>query len=755
MLTHSVIPAKAGTQAFFEKYRRGDWFPAFAGMTIVVGIVMILAACSLQQATTSSLTADDWGTTGGDSGKSHHSLLSDINAKNIGKLGLAWGAELGTNRVLEATPIVIDGTLYTSGVAGRAYAFDAESGKELWRFEPDVDMQVNRTVCCDQANRGVAVARGKVYVSALDGMMYALDAKTGKVVWKTDAVEDHDRGTNSTGAPEVAGDVVVIGNGGAEYDVRGYVSAFDLETGKLKWRFHVVPRDPKLGPQDDPDLEDAVKTWDPNSRWDVGGGGAPWDAINYDAETGFVLVGTGNGGPYHSARRSPSGGDQLYLSSIVALDAKTGRLKWHYQEVPGDNWDFTATQPMILTKMQIDGEQKPVVIHAPKNGFIYLLDRRDGKLLRANPIVRVNWTKGIDVKTGKPVPNPDAADYATSPKIVFPATPGARNWHPASYDPATGLYYAPVQDMGNLLFMTPGQKPFAKKMLNNDAALIFGPDIAPALGTLPPPVAAAVKALPAFAEVQRKPYTSELRAIDPITGQTKWAVPMQGWQDRGGTLTTASGLLFQGNLAGQLRVFDKANGKLLKSIETGTSILAAPMAYRVRGVQYVAVMAAWGGGGFPYVPRYAAAYTKGNQGRLLVFKLGGGAVPIPADLPKLEVASVPPVQAAGTTAAIIAKGQGLFFSNCVLCHSNQHRSITPDLRRMSVQTHQAFNQIVLGGALVLSGMPRWDDRLSEADASAVHAYLIDLQTKTRIDELARQKAGKPLDAPSLAILSNY
>jgi quinohemoprotein ethanol dehydrogenase len=589
----------------------------------------------------------------------------------------------------------------------------------------------------------------------LDATLYALDAKTGHILWEVDTVDDKQRGINSTGAPEVAGDVVVIGNGGAEYDVRGYVSAYDLETGKLKWRFHTVPRDPKLGPQDHPDLEYAAKTWDPNSRWDVGGGGTPWDAINYDAETGLVIIGTGNGGPYHTARRSPSGGDQLYLASLVALDAKTGRVKWHYQQTPHDDWDFTSTQPMILTRMTIDGVERPVVLHAPKNGYLYIIDRRDGKLLRANPIVRVNWNKGIHPLTGRPIDNPEEADYRDGPKIVFPATPGARNWHKASFDPVSGLYYAPVQDMGNLLFMTPGKKPFAKKMLNNDAALIFGPDIEAALPTLPHEMAEAVKALPAFAEVKKKPFSSELRAIDPLTGETKWAVPMEGWQDRGGMLTTASGLLFQGNLAGQLRVFDMKTGKLLKTIDTGTSILAAPMTYRVKGVQYVAVMAAWGGGGYPYVPRYSAAYKRGNQGRLLVFKLGGEPVTIPAELPPLEVAPEAPAQLPGATPATIALGQQLFFGNCVLCHANQHRSITPDLRRMQPGTHQAFRQIVLGGLLLENGMPRWDDRLKPQEVDAIQAYLIDAQAKTRAEELAKKRRGIPLDAPSLAILSSY
>ena len=673
----------------------------------------------------------------------------------MGALGLAWSVDLGTNRVLEATPVVIDGVMYTSGVAGRAYAFEAATGRELWRFEPQVDMQVNRAVCCDMANRGVAVARGKVFVSALDGWMYALDARTGQVVWKSDAVVDRNRGYSSTGAPEVAGDVVVIGNAGAEYDTRGYVSAFDLETGELKWRFWIVPRDPRLGSQDHPDLERAIGTWDPDSRWDVGGGGAPWDAINYDAETGLVLVGTGNGGPYHTVKRSPRGGDQLYLASVVALDAKTGRLKWFYQQTPGDNWDFTSTQPMILTRMMIDGEQRPVVIHAPKNGFLYVLDRRDGKLLRANPIVRTNWATSVDAKTGRPAMDPAAADYGQGPKIVFPATPGARNWHPASFDAASGLYYASVLDMGNLIFTTPGKKPFVRRMLNNDAALIFGPDLEAALPTLPPPLQAAVKALPAFEEVKRKPYMSELRAIDPLTGQTRWSVPTQGWQDRSGVLTTASGLLFQGSIDGSFRVYDKRDGRLLKSIDTGSSILAAPMTYRVNGVQYVSVMAAWGGGGFPYVPRYSAAYERGNRGRILTFRLGGGAVPIPPELPPLEAAPPAPAQQPGVTADTLERGRALFFGNCVLCHSNQHRSITPDLRRMQPGTHAAFRLIVLEGALLPNGMPRWDDLLSRVDVDAIHAYLIDLQAKTRADELARQKAGVPLDAPSLAILSNY
>lgn len=725
---------------------------------LLILAVLALSACGQSETATpqQAVAMENWTNPGGDSGKTRHSALTDITPANVERLGLAWEADLGTNRVLEATPVVVDGTMYTSGVAGRAYAFDAASGKELWRFEPEVDMQINRTVCCDQANRGVAVAGGKVFVAALDAQLYALDAKTGAVLWQADTRDGSGRGINSTGAPEVAGDVVVIGNGGAEYDVRGYVSAFGLADGALKWRFHTVPRDPKLGPQDHPDLEAAIRTWDPDSRWDIGGGGTPWDAINYDAETGYVIVGTGNGGPYHTVKRSPEGGDQLYLSSLVALDAKTGRVKWHYQETPSDNWDFTATQPMILTKMQIAGEDHPVVLHAPKNGFLYILDRRDGKLLSAKPIVRQNWTKGIDPATGKPIPNPAAADWATGPKIIFPGTPGARNWHPASYDAASNTYFAPVQDMGNLILMPPADPPFQKNGLNTAATLLFTADLAQTVAILPPQLVAQVKALPAWQEVLRNPASSELRAIDPLTGQAKWAVPMGGWQDRGGVLSTAAGLVFQGNLAGQLRVFEAKTGKLLKSIETGTAILAAPMTYQVGGVQYVAVMAAWGGGGFPYVPRYSATYSRGNRGRLLVFRIGGGAVPLPELLPEPLVAPPPPPQLAGVTPVTIARGQALFYSvGCALCHSNQHRSITPDLRRMSPETHAGFDDIVLKGQRVPLGMPRWDDLMSAEDSKAIHAWLIAEQGKVHAAETAKKKRGIPLDAPSAAILSNY
>ena len=708
------------------------------------------------EADTAAGAGDDWRAPGGDAGKTHYSRLGDITPANVGTLGFAWSYDLGTNRGQEATPVVIDGVMYTSGNLGRVYALDAASGRELWTFTPAVDMQVNRAACCDQANRGVAVAGGRVFVAALDGWLYALDAKSGAVAWKVDTIADRTRGYSITGAPEVAGDLIVIGNAGAEYDTRGYVTAYRLADGGKAWQVFTVPHDPKTGPQETAALEAAVKTWDPASRWDIGGGGTAWDAIAFDVAYDTIYVGVGNGGPYSIALRSPKGGDNLYLSSIVALDRRTGRVKWHYQETPGDSWDYTASQPMILAYLAMGGRRRPVILHAPKNGFLFVIDRETGRPLAVNPLVRTSWASGYDLTTGRPRMTPAGSAYWQGPKIVFPGSPGARNWFPGAWDPQRGLYFASVLDMGNLIFPTvSGRPPRRAKALNTGAALIFTPDLVDVLPTLPAAVRTAVEALPEMKWVREKPYTAEIRAIDPLTGMTVWAAPTGGWQDRGGVMATASGLVFHGMLDGRLIARDAGTGRLLKAIDTGSSIMAAPMTYRVKGVQYVAVAAGFGGGGWPYVPDYSAAYRYGNANRILVFRLGGGAVPKQETLPPLTVAAAPPPQLPGVTAATIAKGQGLFFGNCAICHANQPRSTAPDLRRLDAGVHAMFDQILLEGALVDAGMPRWDDVLSKDDVAAIHAYLKDLQAKTRTKELALKKAGKPLDTRSAAILSSY
>lgn len=734
---------------------------SFRLTSLTAAAALLLAACSsgAPDIDMSVVGAgDDWDNPSGDWSESRFSRLTDINAENVGELGFAWEYDLGTNRVQESTPVVVDGVMYASGNLGRVYALDAATGEELWTFTPEVNMQANRYACCDQANRGLALADGKVIVGALDGWLYALDAKSGDMVWKANTIVDTKRSYTITGAPEVAGDIVVIGNGGADYDGRGYVSAYNISDGSEAWRFYVVPHDPKEGPQETPELEAALKTWDPNSRWDIGGGGHAWDAITYDPLTDYVIVGTGNGGPYPAKTRSPSGGDNLYLDSLVALDRKTGEMKWYFQETPQDSWDLTAVQPMVLTELDVKGETRPVIVHAPKNGFLFVVDRETGKPLAANAIVRTSWASGWDLDTGKPIMTPEFSEYSKEPKIVFPASPGARNWFPAAYDPDRQLYVGNVLDMGNLMFITPAQGPdfeHRPQALNTGSALLFTADLQMLVGIFPPPMQEQIKALPQWKWVEEQPYKNQLRAMDPLTGETKWAVDMEGWQDRSGVMVTKAGLTFHGTVGGSFNARDSETGKLLWSVPTGSAIMGAPMTYRVDGVQYVAVQTGFGGGGWPFVPGYSASYKYGNANRILVFKLGGGKVPIPAELPPLEVAPEPPAQAPGVTPETIAQGEALFLSSCAICHANLPRSPAPDLRRMSAPTHDVFDQIVLEGLYLPNGMPRWDDLLSKKDAAAIHAYLIDLQAKTRAKELELQRQGKPLDQRSATILSNY
>lgn len=639
---------------------------------------------------------DQWLTTGGGYGETHYSGLEAINTSNVSRLGYAWGFDTGTERGLEATPIVVDGVMYTSGVAGRVYALDAVTGKLLWRFEPRINPRVYRSVCCDSVNRGVAVWQGRVYVAALDGVLYALDAASGRVVWSADTIIDRSRGYASTGAPQVADKVVVIGNAGGEYDTRGYISAYDLRMGRLLWRFFTVPRDPSM-PQESAALAMAAKTWARNSRWDVGGGGNVWGDMAYDPRLNLLYVATGNGTPYGHTRRSPGGGDNLFVASVLAIKPDSGRLAWYYQETPGDQWDYDSDAPMVLTTLKIDGRPREVLMHAPKNGFFYIFDRATGRLLSAKPYVPVTWAREVDLKTGRPRKNPQAI-YGAEPASFSPGNWGGHDWNAMAFDPETYLVYLPTTT-GDLTFKNTADAALHRGLLNMD------------IEVAPPPSGAAPAA-----------QASYLSAWDPIAQRIVWQVPTAQFWDRAGVLATAGGLVFQGSADGHFRAFDATSGKVLDDIDTGTSMVAAPMSYSIRGVQYVAIMAAWGGAGW-WIPNPAfAAFTYGNAGRILVFRLGGGRTPMPRPLPPIEPIPAPPPQTA--SAKEIARGEALFDSDCSVCHINLPRGGTPDLTRLPSASHAAFDQIVLGGLLKNEGMPQWDDVLSKDDAQAIHAYLI-------------------------------
>jgi quinohemoprotein ethanol dehydrogenase len=688
---------------------------------------------------------ENWLTTGRDFGKTHYSPLTSINRETVGKLGFAWEYHTRTVRGLEASPIVVDGVMFTSGTEGRVYALDAATGAEFWSFNPKVDGQINRKACCDQVNRGVAVWKGRVYVAAFDGRLFALDAATGNVVWSADTIIDKTRGYTVTGAPEVAGDVVVIGNGGGEFDARGYVSAYDLQTGKLAWRFFTVPGDPAK-PFEHPELEMAAKTWDPKSRWDVGLGGTAWDALVYDPELDLLYVGTGNAALWSQGDRSPSGGDNLFLTSILAIKPDTGRLAWHYQEVPGDSWDFTATQPIILTDLEIGGRTRKVLMQAPKNGFFYVIDRATGEVLSAEKYVPANWATHVDLKTGRPQVNVQQIDYRKSPKLVFPSPMGGHNWHPMAYSPKSGLVYIPVIEAGAYFFdPVPGHE-YRPGLSNIGVVPLFSGGVGLGNMPLPPQVRTVLESGELTKGQPDTRMRALLRAWDPLQHKVVWEVETSGWWDRAGVLATAGDLVFHGSATGHLRMYDAAGGKLLKEIDTGTSIMAAPVTYAVNGEQYIAVMAAFGGGGWATPHATSAAYKYGNAGRILAFKIGGATVPKPNPLPPVPPIPKPPALTASPET--IARGGMLFGQNCASCHSNVPRSAAPDLRRMAPAVHQTFDDIVLRGQRRALGMPQWDDVLKPEDSQAIHSFLISLAWEAYNAEQSGASANTPRNITS-------
>jgi quinohemoprotein ethanol dehydrogenase len=653
------------------------------------------------------------------------SPLDKINTTNVKNLGVAWEYRTYSVRGLEATPIVSDGVMFITLPWSKVIALDAKSGKELWQYDPKVPGATGRFACCDVVNRGVALWKGAVYVGTLDGRLIKLDSKTGKMLWTVDTVENHAHTYTITGAPRVFDGLVVIGNGGAEYDSRGYISAFDANTGKKVWRFHVVPGDPSK-PQENAALTAALKTWDTTGKykfWKIGGGGAPWNSMAYDPQLDLVYFGTGNGNPWNRELRSPKGGDNLYLSSVVALHAKTGQFAWAYQTTPGDTWDFDSTADVVLADLKIGGKMRHVLMHAPKNGFFYVIDRATGKLISAQKFATVTWAKSIDIKTGRPVEEPDAR-YTKKMAVVYPAATGAHNWQPMTYSPQTGLVYIPAMDAAGLYV---GQKDFQY----HHGAWNLGVDFA----ALSQAVLDMIKAGKAPA-----PSVGFIKAWNPVTQKEAWQVSMGGsWNS--GLLSTAGGLVFGGDAYGNFTAYDAKTGTKLWTIDLKTGILAPAMSYMIDGQQYIALLAGWGGAGGMAAfkdPNTALSKYKTDQGRLFVFKLGGKqqvAALAPEGTPPQE----PPPQTAN--AATIAKGFTLYHRTCLVCHGYfaQSEGEVPDLRLMQKGVWASFDDIVLGGALADNGMASFKDVLSKDDAAAIKAYILD-QAHVAWDQAHPKKA---------------
>ncbi len=637
------------------------------------------------------------------------SPLTDINTDTVKSLGLVWSWDTGTTRGLEATPIVVDGVMYSTGSWSVVFANDARTGELIWQYDPQVKREWGKYACCDVVNRGVAVWKGRVYVGTIDGRLIALDAATGALAWEKLTI-DPERPYTITGAPRIVKDKVVIGNGGAEYGVRGYVTAYDAATGAEHWRFYTVPGDPSK-PFEGKHLEQAAGTWRGGKWWEVGGGGTVWDSMAYDPELDLLYIGVGNGSPWNRYLRSPGGGDNLYLASIVAIKPDDGTMAWYYQTTPGDTWDYTATQHMILADLEIGGVVRKVLMQAPKNGFFYVIDRSNGEFISAEAYVPVTWASHVDKETGRPVENPDA-HYANELKKIWPSPYGGHNWHPMTYSPLTGLVYIPALDFSfkfaqdNAFRYQPGEWNLA---VDTDTMI---------------PAKTAEGQIADLREIK-----GHLAAWDPVAQKEVWRVQHKtSWN--GGLLSTAGNLVFQGRSDGYFAAYTADTGALAWETPVYNGIIAAPVTYTVDGEQYVAVLAGWGGA-FALasgVPKHRNNVLQG--GRILAFKLGGTAS-LPE--PKVTPINIPEPPDLGATPEQIAEGESLFHAYCSVCHGPGALSSgsLPDLRYMAPATHDAWDAIVRGGAFVSKGMASFAEVLDEAQAQAVHAYVVN-QAKTGI-----------------------
>ena len=649
--------------------------------------------------------AGQWMSYGRDYAEQRFSPLKSINTETVKNLGLAWYGDFDTRRGQESTPIVVDGVIYVTTAWSKIYAYDAKTGKQLWYFDPKVPGDAAVYACCDVVNRGVAAWNGKVYVGTIDGRLIAVDAATGKPVWDVPTTEKGATGYSITGAPRVVKGLVLIGQGGSEYSVRGYVSAYDAETGKQVWRWYVVPGSLK-GPFENPQMEMAARTWGGNLGTKTGGGGAPWDGITYDPKTDLLFVGTGNGGPWPAEIRDPGGkGDHLFLSSIVALKPETGEYVWHYQEVQRDSWDYTAVQQITVADLKIDGKDRHVVMQAPKNGYFYVLDASTGELISAKPIVPLNWSKGIDMKTGRPIMNP-AARYDVTGKgfIQVPHFGGAHSWPPMAFSPLTNLVYIPTMEISYpFVLAREDDNPMGQKLsisFAGSAKMLQDP-----------------KAL--------RVNKSYLQAWDPVNQKEVWRIPVADAGlggpagGAGGALATAGGLVFSGNsVRDEFAAYRADTGEQLWSFPTQTGVLAGPSTFELDGEQYVAVVA-----GF----RVSGNYWAPNYSRLLVYKLGGrGTLPETTPVPP-PVLNPPP---AFGTKEVIAHGQQLYGRFCSTCHGTDgtSRGMFPDLRYAgAISSAEAFKAIVIDGALKANGMVSFKEALTQPDdPDAVRAYLVSL-----------------------------
>ncbi|HEX4996792.1 MAG TPA: PQQ-dependent dehydrogenase, methanol/ethanol family [Terriglobia bacterium] len=695
------------------------------------GTLFLIAGCNRFDAVTDSSTQEfanvdddrlaraeqdpqNWLIYNGSWREQRYSALDQINAGNVSQLKPAWVFEFDTTRGQESTPLVVDGVMYVTTAWSKVYALDAKTGAQRWRYDPRVPGAAGVNACCDVDNRGAAVYKGKVFLATIDGRLIALDASSGAEVWSVQTTPQNST-YYSTGAPRVARDKVFIGNSGADLGGRGYVSAYDVATGALVWRFYTVPGDPNATPDgavsDDVLKNVATPTW--SGEWyRLGGGGHVWNSLVYDPDFNQLYLATGNGFPWNPNLRSAGKGDNLFIASIVAVDADTGRYKWHYQESPGEGWDHDAISDMVLTDLNVDGQTRKALVHPPKNGFMYVIDRETGKLLAADPFVSgVTWAKGVDLVTGKPEISPSAR-YTDKPALVGPGGGGAHNWHPIAFSPKTGLLYLQVTDNSSSLLIPTRLDEFKYILDRPSLGIDFAAMITGGAHTSDP---SGRKVSPAPNSAPPKPY---LLAWDPVARQPVWKVEARG----GGVLATAGNLVFHGEtregVMGKFVAHRADTGETLWSLDTPNAINAGAVAYSVDGEQYIAVTSgatSLSGGGPTRVRQ---------PGRLLAFKLQGTAT-LPAD-PALDIAPlfVPPASAPED----IAKGEAHYYEFCARCHGPgaAGSNVITDLRRSTlIFSPDAWQSVVSDGALESDGMMGWSRYLSRDEIDTIRLFVVE------------------------------
>ncbi len=654
-----------------------------------------------------SASSGDWITYGLNYSEDRYSELDQINDTNIDSLGLVWTLELGTRRGIEATPLVVDGIMYLTGPWSKVYAVDTRKGNMIWSYNPEVPGYFGPKACCDVVNRGVALYEGKVFFGTIDGRLISLDASTGEVHWQVQTV-DTSKYYSITGAPRVVKGKVIIGNGGAEYGVRGYVSAYDAITGDMDWRFYTVPGNPSE-PFESPAMEAAAETWT-GEWWKYGGGGTAWDAMAFDPDLNLLYVGTGNGSPWNRIYRSPGGGDNLYLSSILALNPDDGSLVWYYQTTPGDTWDYTATQHIMLADLEINGKERKVLMQAPKNGFFYVLDRESGELISADPYTYVNWATHVDLSTGRPVEN-DFSRYQEVNAYISPNYYGGHNWQPMAFNPETRLVYIPSRE-NDFLY---GSDP---QWIYNEQG--FSVNLGWNLGTAVDPS----KAIRSDTAAPENLPQGMLIAWDPVDKEVRWRVNHQT-QWNAGVLTTAGGLVFQGTAEGQFVAYKAATGEKIWETSVGSGVIAPPVTYLVDGQQFLSLAVGWGGAGGLSEKNTEHVYP----GTIYTFAIGGEE-PNPK-LPEMPRKALIEGEITANSEEL-EKGETLFELNCSLCHGTlgSGGGALPDLALSSKRIHENFKYIVQGSFIAL-GMPNFTGKLTEDEINLIQQYIFATAEKLR------------------------